>query len=285
MSTSRRDFLKTTAIVGTGVAIDGLSAIAQPAAQGSSSTAQTHEVATAPEYTRGIGLYPGAPSENFSPDLIPDTTYYRNLALLRPAYHSSSYDYNLTAQLVTDGIKDTPSAELDRRLRRSSRSPTQNRNREVIVDHAPMNTMEMHGATAYVDIRARGGEGGTRRSTAVQLFVVSPSQASRGFAEIYDLHLRRWAHLAVRPEAPVAPKPASTAGYPPDFCAPNHFFTPSIPLNSVSRSRFYRVECSTGSGRSKALGKPDVAGSARWHFSRAISASKLVALTASPARG
>src|SRR6185437_15531260 len=26
---------------------------------------------------------------------------------LRPAYHSSSYDYNLTAQLITDGIKDT----------------------------------------------------------------------------------------------------------------------------------------------------------------------------------
>lgn len=29
---------------------------------------------------------------------------YRNLAKLRPAYNSSSYDYNLTAQLVTDGI-------------------------------------------------------------------------------------------------------------------------------------------------------------------------------------
>ena len=24
-----------------------------------------------------------------------------------PAYQSSSYDYNLTAQLITDGIKDT----------------------------------------------------------------------------------------------------------------------------------------------------------------------------------
>ena len=32
---------------------------------------------------------------------------YRNLALHRPAYQSSSYDYNLTAQLITDGIKDT----------------------------------------------------------------------------------------------------------------------------------------------------------------------------------
>jgi hypothetical protein len=41
--------------------------------------------------------------------LVPDTQTYRNLALHRPAYASSSYDYNLTAQLVTDGIIDTKS--------------------------------------------------------------------------------------------------------------------------------------------------------------------------------
>jgi hypothetical protein len=34
--------------------------------------------------------------------LVPDTQTYRNLALHRPAYASSRYDYNLTAQLVTD---------------------------------------------------------------------------------------------------------------------------------------------------------------------------------------
>lgn len=55
-------------------------------------------------YTRGIGLYPGAPSEDTSPELLPDKDTYRNIAHLRTAYHSSSYDYNLTAQLVTDGI-------------------------------------------------------------------------------------------------------------------------------------------------------------------------------------
>jgi hypothetical protein len=36
-----------------------------------------------------------------------DSTNYRNLALHRPAWHSSSYGHNLTAQLVTDGIKET----------------------------------------------------------------------------------------------------------------------------------------------------------------------------------
>ncbi|MGE5644998.1 MAG: glycosyl hydrolase 2 galactose-binding domain-containing protein [Acidobacteriota bacterium] len=58
------------------------------------------------EYTRGIGVYPGDPKDDFGPTLVTDGGTYRNLALRRPAYHSSSYDYNLTAQLVTDGIKD-----------------------------------------------------------------------------------------------------------------------------------------------------------------------------------
>ena len=75
---------------------------------------------------------------------MPDTTNYRNLALLRPAYHSSSYDYNLTAQLVTDGIKTD---RLPQWIVVSdvSQGPVSKENREVIVDHAPMNTMELRG--------------------------------------------------------------------------------------------------------------------------------------------
>jgi hypothetical protein len=61
------------------------------------------------KYTLGIGKYPGRVSENFSPLMVKDTIY-RNIALNRAAYGSSSYDYNLTAQLVTDGktITDEP---------------------------------------------------------------------------------------------------------------------------------------------------------------------------------
>ena len=61
----------------------------------------------AQDYTLGVGVYPGDPKENFAPAMRIDTATYRNLALHRPAYHSSSYDYNLTAQLITDGIKET----------------------------------------------------------------------------------------------------------------------------------------------------------------------------------
>jgi len=49
--------------------------------------------------------YPGNPDENFAPYLVKDHGY-RNLALLKSAYASSSWDYNLTAQLATDGIID-----------------------------------------------------------------------------------------------------------------------------------------------------------------------------------
>src|SRR5665647_600834 len=57
-------------------------------------------------YNRGVGVYPGNPKEDFSPTMKIDSIHYRNLALYRPAYQSSSFDYNLTSQLVTDGIID-----------------------------------------------------------------------------------------------------------------------------------------------------------------------------------
>lgn len=53
--------------------------------------------------TRGIGQYPGRQREAF----IPQRTLpadYANQAWMRQAWASSSIDYNLTAQLATDGI-------------------------------------------------------------------------------------------------------------------------------------------------------------------------------------
>jgi hypothetical protein len=43
------------------------------------------------------GQYPGNPAENFAPSLKRAGTGRQNLALRRPAYQSSSYDYVLTA--------------------------------------------------------------------------------------------------------------------------------------------------------------------------------------------
>jgi len=235
-------------IASAAVAIDGATSFAQTAPQAggvSGAAAGAQESAKAIEYTAGIGVYPGDPRENFDPLLVPNASgTYRNLALLRPAYHSSSYDYNLTAQLVTDGIKDT---ELPRWIVVSSGAgPLPKTEREVVVDHAPMNTLEIMGAQAQVDIEIAGGTS-VPEIDRIQLFVVSPMQASAKslkFTVFTSEDGRAWQEAG----SVSSPEPASTAGYPPDFCAPNHFFTPFIPLSSASRSRFYRVECSMGSG-------------------------------------
>jgi len=39
------------------------------------------------KYNHGVGIYPGNPQEDFSPNLIPAGKDYRNIALLKPAYH------------------------------------------------------------------------------------------------------------------------------------------------------------------------------------------------------
>ena len=110
----------------------------------------------AQEYTRGVGVYPGLPAENWSPTVHPGSQRYRNLALRRPAYHSSSYDYNLTAQLVTDGIKDT---RLPRWLAVSSSTQgvLPRGTRELAIDSNWASVTELKGTSPWLEIEIRGG--------------------------------------------------------------------------------------------------------------------------------
>jgi hypothetical protein len=112
----------------------------------------------AQQYTRGVGVYPGDPAEDFSPSFQPDASTYRNLALHRPAYHSSSYDYNLTAQLVTDGIRETA---LPRWVVTStSRDGVLKKNqREWLLDDNWVTAVNLQGKTAWVQIEFGGGDG------------------------------------------------------------------------------------------------------------------------------
>ena len=67
-------------------------------------------VTTAQVQNRSIGQYPGNPSEYYGPTIVADASgSYRNLAQFRTVYQSSSWDYNLTSQLLTDGIIDEKS--------------------------------------------------------------------------------------------------------------------------------------------------------------------------------
>jgi hypothetical protein len=81
--------------------------------------------------TRGIGIYPGAPEEYFGPQLTA-SSQLRNVARGRMACQSSSFDFNMTAQLLTDGIIEkagtvpvrlevtTPEGQLPQRQREST---------------------------------------------------------------------------------------------------------------------------------------------------------------------
>ena len=67
------------------------------------------EVIAKDDATRGIGIYPGRPAEHFGPQVVAGRSEYRNVALMRAASQSSAYDFNCTAQLVTDGLIATRS--------------------------------------------------------------------------------------------------------------------------------------------------------------------------------
>ena len=98
-------------------------------------------------YTRGIGQYPGSPKEDFSPSLAPDNSTYRNIALLRAAFGSSSHDYNLTAQLATDGIVTNKQPQyLDLS---TPAGPVPRREREWMIDEGPYSKNTFTGTDTY----------------------------------------------------------------------------------------------------------------------------------------
>jgi hypothetical protein len=103
------------------------------------------------------GVYPGDPREDFAPTLRPDNRTYRNLAHRRPAWHSSAYDYNLTAQLVTDGIQHT---SLPRWIATSSsvNGVLPKNEREWLVDDNPVTALQLKGPRAWVQIELGGGD-------------------------------------------------------------------------------------------------------------------------------
>lgn len=99
-------------------------------------------------YTRGIGCYPGLPQEDFSPELRPDDKSYRNVALHRMAYQSSAYDYNLTAQLLTDGMLATENPCY--LTVSTAKGDLPRREREWALDRGPYSYNEVWGADAYL---------------------------------------------------------------------------------------------------------------------------------------
>jgi Glycosyl hydrolase 2 galactose-binding domain-like/Exo-beta-D-glucosaminidase Ig-fold domain/Glycosyl hydrolases family 2/NedA-like, galactose-binding domain len=251
MTTSRRTFLKGT-VAGASAAWQELHKLKHTSGKSVDAigreTNSPHDSpeagpdtgVEATEFTRGPGIYPGNPSEDFGPVLVKDESTYRNLALHRPAYHSSSYDYNLTAQLVTDGIKEThlpdwvvTSASLGGEFSKIER--------EFFLDHNPTSTVDLRGPRPWVQVQLGGGKA-VPQVDRVDLLVVAPSRSVKpedlSFTVLISDDGREWKKAGSVP----GPKPSPVAGYPMGFAQPGQLLTPSIPLSQVAQSRFYRIE-------------------------------------------
>ncbi len=139
----------------------------------------TAMVAYAGDGTRGIGKYPGLPSENFSPSLRVDDTY-RNIALHRMARHSSSYDYNLTAQLTTDGIVAT--APLPYLTARTNSGTLPRREREWAIDGGEYTRNILMGDNAFIEYVWNGMTVRADRLRIICSLAYDAAQTSGGYA-------------------------------------------------------------------------------------------------------
>jgi Exo-beta-D-glucosaminidase Ig-fold domain/Glycosyl hydrolases family 2/F5/8 type C domain len=191
------------------------------------------------EFTRGLGIYPGAPGDVFSPTMRVDATTYRNLALRRAAKHSSSYDYNLTAQLVTDGIKETAmprwvavSTSVDGVLTKPDR--------EIVLDHFPPIGLKLEGAKVSVEVQVGGGE--APAVDRMRVFVALPEWVAAKdlrFAVAVSDDGRVWEEVG----SAKAEEEMAGENYPPDLVRGTKLYYPWLTLSRMCASRFYRVTC------------------------------------------
>jgi hypothetical protein len=131
-------------------------------------------VCEAQQFSRGIGVYPGDPAQYDGPRMVADKLTYRNLALHRPVYQSSAYDYNLTAQLVTDGIreKNLPQWVVTSTSNKGMLAKTE---REVFLDGNPTSAVFLDGAKPWVEVDIEG-EGAVPEVDHAEVWIRKPRQ-------------------------------------------------------------------------------------------------------------
>ena len=251
MKATRRKFLQTSLIAGAGMTAPGV-ALARtfPEARVVSPEAAAFEPGTggAEAFTRGIGMYPGAPAEDFSPELSLDPSApYRNLALLRPAFGSSSYDFNLTAQLITDGITDTELPRWIVSVVDGEIAPKYER--ELMVDHFPASGFDLpFGPNPSVEIHLGGGSS-VPEIDRIELFVAVPSNVPPGIL-LFTVSASEDGHLWTKMGTATGTTPLPPEIYPPDLARGQTLLAPSIPFDQARRWRFYRVEFGTNEAHS-----------------------------------
>lgn len=190
---------------------------------------------SAQQYTRGIGIYPGDPKEYTGPSLVVDNSAYRNLALHRPAFQSSAYDYNLTAQLITDGIKETAQPRTIVTAT-SDGGVLEKSQREVFLDGNVTSSIDLAGQNPWVEFDIEGGGDPpeidhvdlylrkiyTRPLTGSWTYTVTGSNDRESWKEVGRATGTEWA----------------------DMSAPGPSFKQSIAFSAPARYRCYRVQLS-----------------------------------------
>ena len=130
------------------------------------------------EYTRGIGEYPGKTDDYAGPEIVAGGGY-RNLALNRAAYHSSSYDYNLTGHLATDGIiLDRMPYHIDVL---THKGPVEKRDKERIFDDNATNISVEGGSGACLLLQING-EGADADMLSLNGTAMCDLDAARGWS-------------------------------------------------------------------------------------------------------
>ena len=189
---------------------------------------------SAQQYTRGVGLYPGDPKEFQGPVLKIDDAY-RNLALHRPAYQSSAYDYNLTAQLVTDGIHDT---KLPRWIVSSTSkdSVLPKFQREHLVDSNPVTMSDLPPTGGWVQVELKGGDS-VPEVNSVEV-AVRPQSG--------NLEPQPWTSVILTSDDGQTWTERGRATNSAVLGTRNwsgpYFVKMSVPLTSIVQSRFYRIQ-------------------------------------------
>lgn len=129
-------------------------------------------------YTRGIGQYPGRLSQFTAPRMVKDTIY-RNIALNRTVITSSCADFNLTGQLVTDGIlTNTEPASL---AVRTAEGIVGNRDKEKLIDGNIYTDMVLHGEHPFIEYHWKGMEVHISNIRLVGEIAYHAVKANRGY--------------------------------------------------------------------------------------------------------
>ena len=195
-------------------------------------------VCTAQQFSRGIGVYPGDPSQYDGPRMVTDKLTYRNLALHRPAYQSSAYDYNLTAQLVTDGIKEKNLPQWVV-TSTSSQGVLAKSERNIFLDGNPASAVYLSGAQPWVEVDIEG-EGAVPQVDHAEIWIrkarLAKPDAKWSMKVLGSNDRATWTEVGH----------LDRAGFP-QVWDDQPSFSVSIDLTGVVRYRAYRLEFSSES--------------------------------------